>query len=111
MLNDSRAQYVVGSELAMERTQPSEVAELMSNQDLPKKADALEWLSDHLSTIEKDYAGKWIAISGGAIAAFADSLADLMSVLQSRRIENPFLTEIPATPRTWYAAYANRKSV
>jgi hypothetical protein len=95
LLNESRAQYVV----------------LMSNRDLPKEADALEWLSDHLSSIEKDYAGKWIAISGGAIAAFADSLAELMGVLQSQRIENPFLTEIPETPRTWYAAYANRKSV
>lgn len=83
----------------------------MSNRDLPKEADALERLSDHLSTIEKDYAGKWIAISGGAVAAFADSLADLMGVIELRRIESPFLTEIPETPRTWYAAYAIRKNV
>jgi len=83
----------------------------MSIRYLPKETDALEWLSDHLSTVEKDYAGKWIAISGGAIAAFADSLGELMGVLQSQRIENPFLTEIPETPRTWYAAYANTKSV
>lgn len=73
------------------------------------EANALEWVSKHLSELRGEYPGKWIAVVDDQVAAASDSLLALMQQLHDQDIERPFITEIPARPVVWTTTYAYKR--
>jgi hypothetical protein len=60
--------------------------------------DHLEWLSEHLDDLEREYAGSWVAILDGAVVASAPTLPELLDA--SRDFDRPFITEVVPPPAT-----------
>lgn len=73
------------------------------------EANALEWVSKHLSELRVEYPGKWIAVVDDQVAAASDNLPALMQQLYKQDIERPFITEIPARPIVWTTSYAYKR--
>ncbi|MDP2645010.1 MAG: DUF5678 domain-containing protein [Desulfobacterales bacterium] len=69
------------------------------------EANALEWVSKHLSELRREYPGKWIAVVDDQVTAASDSLIALMQQLHDQGIERPFITEIPSRPVVWATTY------
>lgn len=85
---------------------PERVAEIREGRSIPDEADALEWVSRHLSELQEKYASSWIAIAGNRVVAASTTLSDLLQQLSTLRIDCPFITEVPAEPPVWKTAYA-----
>lgn len=81
------------------------IARIRESQTVPAEASALEWLSGHLREVKADYADRWIAIIDNEVVADAESLPALLQKVHDARIENPFVTFIPAEPIIWSTAY------
>jgi len=81
------------------------MARIRESQTVPAEASALEWLSGHLREVKADYADRWIAIIDNEVVADAESLPALLQKVHDARIENPFVTFIPAEPIIWSTAY------
>jgi hypothetical protein len=82
------------------------VARLREGGKMYDETNALEWVSSHLSELRREYAGKWLAVVDGRVAAASDNLPALLQMLEAEGIERPFITEIPAQPIVWATAYA-----
>ncbi len=85
------------------------VAKIRASQSIPAQADALEWLSQHLGEIKAKFANRWIAIVDNEVVADAESLPALLQKVHDARIENPFVTFIPAEPIIWATAYGQQE--
>ena len=83
------------------------VDDIRQGRKVPDESDALEWLSANLEDLNREYAGNWIAISDNAVVAASTTLQRLLSLIDERRIQNPFLTRVPEEPIIWETAYAN----
>jgi len=81
------------------------IARIRESQTVPAEASALEWLGGHLREVKADYADRWIAIMDNEVVADAESLPALLQKVHDARIENPFVTFIPAEPIIWSTAY------
>lgn len=81
------------------------IARIRESQTVPAEASALEWLSGHLREVKADYADRWIAIIDNEVVTDAESLPALLQKVHDARIENPFVTFIPAEPIIWSTAY------
>ncbi len=84
---------------------PPRVAELRQQRPVPTGAQALEWVSRHLSALQRTHAGQWIAVAGDRVATAANTLPDLMAALEELDLDEPFITQIPAGPLVWNTAY------
>lgn len=82
------------------------MAEIMEGRDYPPEANALEWVSQHLSELQKDYAGHWIAVVGDRLVAASVDLPGLTAQLASIDVGTPLVTEIPTEPVVRDMAYA-----
>jgi hypothetical protein len=88
---------------------PERIAEIRDNQNIPREATALEWLSNQLSAIRDQYINRWIAIDNEQVVADADNLPTLLKKIQEASIETPFITFIPGDPIIWNTAYDQQK--
>ncbi len=83
------------------------VAELRARNPATSGAEALEWVSKHLSELQARHGGKWVAVADGAVLASADDLPSLMVVLEDIDVDSPFVTQIPPGPIVWHTLYGN----
>lgn len=83
------------------------VGRIQAGRELPSQAYALEWLSAHLPDLRTKYAGQWIAVIDNQVAVFAKTLPELLQQVRASGLQNPFITQIPASPLVWNTAYAN----
>ncbi len=68
-----------------------QVAKLRRDRPVNSEANALEWVSNHLEELQRECAGKWIAVVDNQIATFSDNLPDLLKQLRTLAIEQPFI--------------------
>lgn len=88
---------------------PEQIGEIRDNQNIPREAAALEWLSNQLSAIRARYINRWIAIDNEKVVADADNLPTLLEKIDDASIETPFITFIPGDPIIWNTAYDQQK--
>ncbi len=99
--------WIKNWQVGAEKFVPAEhAAKLRGNRTVNSEAKALEFISRQLSELEKEYAGKWIAVVNDQVAAASDSLPDLLQQVKNMGIEKPFITEIPLQPPVWTTAFA-----
>jgi hypothetical protein len=77
-------------------------------QSHPPEADALNWVSQHLADLRARFAGRWIAVEGGAVVADASTFPRLMKLLSKRAAgAKPLITQITAEEPSWIVTYAS----
>ncbi|MBU1184518.1 MAG: hypothetical protein KJ663_05020 [Proteobacteria bacterium] len=109
-LTEQGALWMKSWRLSAENFVPAEhVMRLREVGKMHGEANALEWVSKHLSELRGEYPGKWIAVVDDQVAAASDSLLALMQQLHDQDIERPFITEIPARPVVWTTTYAYKR--
>ena len=85
---------------------PAEAVEdLRGDKTMDGEVESLEWVSRELSTLGKEYAGKWIAVKNDLVVADSDTFPDLLQQTKTLSIDRPFITKIPARPPVWKTAY------
>jgi len=84
------------------------VAKIRTGRAVPKDMDALEWVSQHLPELRRQYPGQWIAVIDGHVAAAAISLSELLQHIQEKAIQHPFVTQVPERSLIWNTAYAGQ---
>lgn len=84
-----------------------QIAELRKGGHILTEADAMEWVSRHLDKLRAQYAGNWIAVVDNEVVAASSDFSDLLAQMEARRIEKPFITQIPAQQIVWDTAYAH----
>ena len=82
------------------------IGRIREGQTVPREANMLEWLSDHLRDLQINYAGQWIAVVHNQVLAASNDLPDLLQQIRSSGIEHPFITQIPARRVIWTTTYA-----
>lgn len=84
------------------------VAQLRKGEKDFREVDMMDWISRHLPELEKQYAGKWIAVFDCEVIAASTSISEVLEEVRALGIENPFVTQIPAQPTVWTTAYAQQ---
>jgi hypothetical protein len=56
--------------------------------------DETDWLYENQEWLEREHAGKWVAIKGKALLAVGDSLAAVMEEADAKGVEMPLVTVI-----------------
>lgn len=84
------------------------VAEIRGGKLPPPQADRLEWMSAQLDALRTQYAGKWVVVTDEGVVASAADLGELLSLIETQGVSDPFVTQIPAEPMIWNTAYAHK---
>lgn len=85
-----------------------QVVRVRSNHPLPPEAEALDWVSRHLSELRAQHGGEWIGVAGNQVVASATTLPALMDMLQQAGAEGAFITQIPSGPIVWRSVYGGQ---
>lgn len=83
---------------------PEQVVVVRIGQPSPEQGDKIEWLSNNLQDICREYGGQWVAVYSNEIVASALNLSDLMSHIT--KFDKPLVTFIPSEPVVWNFTYA-----
>jgi hypothetical protein len=82
---------------------PEQAANIRSNRATTEYSDDLDWLSQNLEVVRRQFSNKWIAICENRIVGSSTSIPELMA--QVGQFDKPLITFIPAEPTTWVSTY------
>lgn len=82
---------------------PEQAGILRTSMRTPERSNPLDWLSENLQDVQRQYAGQWIAIYGNGVVAAAITLPELMPRLAG--YDSPFVTYIPSETIVWDFVY------
>jgi hypothetical protein len=63
--------------------------------ELGYRKDETRWIEDNKHWLEREHAGKWIAVSGYALIAVGSDAADVMAKARAQGVELPLLDVVP----------------
>jgi len=81
-----------------------QAAVIRSTQPFSNQGDSLDWLTNNLPDIRKQYGGQWVAIHSNHIVASALNLPDLLT--KAAGFDTPLITFVSAEPVVWNFTYA-----
>jgi|SRR3989304_7785625 len=91
--------------IAEDFVSPERAAVIRASRKPQEKIDQLEWLSNNLEKIEKEYSGKWIAVQNEKVIESSNNLPELLEKI--RHIDNPFITFISNKIEIWSMTYVS----
>ena len=80
-----------------------DAAVIRANHPSPPEGDKMDWLSQHIQSIQERYASQWIAVGDNEIVASAPTLSELLNLISD--IDKPLVTFISAEPVVWEHIY------